>query len=257
LARLLALAFLVGLGSNTPGHAQGTGQVVLSVPNVTAVQAPSQTPLAVSISPVSALPKNAFLRLRGLPPMAALTEGYAIGPGSWAVSLAAAPNLKVSVPVGAEGRADIAISLVSIDGVVLAEAQTTLVIGRVPPTATASQPPAASIMRTAPLDPLPPPTRPSMTPAELERAQRLFKRGEDHLKEANVSEARLFFERAADVGLAEAALALGATYETAELEKLNIRGAQADDAQARRWYERAAQLGAAEARQRLQRLGGR
>jgi len=59
--------------------------------------------------------------------------------------------------------------------------------------------------------------------------------------------ARLLFERAGDLGLAEAAMALGATYDAAELEKPNLRGIGADDKQAKRWYERALELGASEA----------
>ncbi|MDX2203831.1 MAG: hypothetical protein NW223_13850 [Hyphomicrobiaceae bacterium] len=250
----MALAVCSGLFG--PAHAQGTSGISVTVPKVTSVEAPSQTPLAISIAPAASVPRNSFLRLRGLPPMAALTEGYAIAPGSWAVSLAAAANLKVSVPVGAEGRADIAIALVSVDGIVLAETQTTLLIGRLPQAASPT-PPSATIMRAAPLDVPAPAARPTLTPAEHERALRLFKRGEDQLKDANVAEARLFFEKAADAGLAEAALALGGTYEQAELDKLGIRGARADVGEARRWYERAAQLGAGEARQRLQRLGGK
>jgi hypothetical protein len=248
-----AFAVLAILMMGEPAQAQ---EISLSVPKVMAVEAPSQTPMAIAISPAQAVPRNAFLRLRGLPPTAALTEGYAIGPGSWAVALSSLANLKVSVPMGTEGRADVTISLVSVDGVVLAETQTALMVGRMPQAASGT-PPSATIMRTTPLSAPPPPLRPALTPDEHERASRLLKRGQDHLKDANVSEARLFFEKAADAGLAEAALALGATYEAAELERLNIRGAYADDGEARRWYERAAQLGAAEARQRLQRLGRR
>jgi len=32
---------------------------------------------------VDAVPRNSFVRVRGLPPTAALTEGYSIAPGSW------------------------------------------------------------------------------------------------------------------------------------------------------------------------------
>ena len=67
--------------------------------------------------------------------------------------------------------------------------------------------------------------------------------------------ARLFYERAADAGLAQAAMSLAATFDADELAKLQVRGIQADAKEARRWYERARQLGAAEAEQRLRRLG--
>ncbi len=229
--------------------------LTISTPQAITLDSPSQTPLAISVAPAASIPRNAFLRLRGLPPTAALSEGYAIGPGSWAVALTALPALKLIVPAAAEGRADLTVALVSVEGTVLAEARTSLVIGKVPAAVTGA-PSSATILRAGPLQPPPPRApAPTLAPQERERAMRLFKRGQEQLKDANVAEARLFFEKAADAGLSEAALALGATFEAAELEKLDIRGAWADDAQARRWYEKAAQLGAQEAQQRLQRLG--
>ena len=88
----------------------------------------------------------------------------------------------------------------------------------------------------------------SMTPEDRERATRLLQKGEDHLAEGNVSAARLMFERAADVGLAQAAMALAATFDADELARLSVRGIQADAKEARRWYERALQLGVARRR---------
>jgi TPR repeat protein len=82
-----------------------------------------------------------------------------------------------------------------------------------------------------------------------------LKKGEEQWAQGLVAPARLLFERAADLGLAQAAMALGATYDAAELNKPNLRGISADDTQAKRWYERARQLGASEAEVRLRRLG--
>jgi TPR repeat protein len=50
-------------------------------------------------------------------------------------------------------------------------------------------------------------------------------------------------------------MALAATYDSAELSRLGVRGLQPDRASALRWYERARQLGAGEAELRLRRLG--
>lgn len=222
-----------------------------------AVAAPSQTPLGITVGPLDGIPRNSFVRLRGLPPMAALSEGHSIAPGAWAVSIAALPNLKLTVPASAGGRMEVLVTLVSMDGVVLAEARTMLQIGQTNGGAPTSATVLRAVTPTPPPAPgaTPKPAAPTMTPEDRERALRLFKRGQDELSEANLSSARLFFERAADAGLAEAALALGATYDSAELQRLNIRGAHADAKEARRWYERAAQLGAPDASQRLQRLG--
>ena len=82
-----------------------------------------------------------------------------------------------------------------------------------------------------------------------------MKKGDEQLAEGNVAAARLFYERAADAGLAQGAMALAATFDGAELARLGVRGIQPDPKQARRWYERARQLGANDAEERLRRIG--
>lgn len=254
-------AALLGLGLLLAWTLSAAAQKApsIGIAGTIAVMAPSQTPLGITVGPLDGIPRNSFVRLRGLPPMAALSEGHSIAPGAWAVSLAALPNLKLTVPASVGGRMEILVTLVSTEGLVLAEARSVLQIG--PQQQPTGAPTSATVLRAAPATVPPPaatpkpPTGPSMTPEDRERALRLFKRGQDELADANLSAARLFFERAADAGLAEAALALGATYDSTELQRLNIRGGQGDAKEARRWYERAAQLGAPEAGQRLQRLG--
>jgi TPR repeat protein len=95
-----------------------------------------------------------------------------------------------------------------------------------------------------------------MTPHDRERADRLMKKGEELMGIGDVAGARLFYERAADAGLARAAMALAATYDATELAKLQVRGISPDPKAAQRWYERARQLGAGEAEARLRRFGG-
>src|SRR5215472_10072886 len=92
------------------------------------VEPGAESPLPILIGPQETIPKNSFLRLRGLPHDAPLTEGHAIAPGSWAIPLAALPTLKISLPIGLSGKADVTISLVSVEGVVLAETRSSLVI---------------------------------------------------------------------------------------------------------------------------------
>ncbi len=84
-----------------------------------------------------------------------------------------------------------------------------------------------------------------------------MKRGGEELAEGRVAPARLLFERAAEMGLAQAAMALAATYDAAELNGPHLRNVLPDPTEARRWYERAHALGAADADARLQRLGTR
>lgn len=82
----------------------------------------------------------------------------------------------------------------------------------------------------------------------------MFRRGETFLSQSNVAAARQFYRRAADMGHAQAALRLGATFDPDEIPLLRATGLAADAKEARVWYERARELGAAEASSRLSRL---
>ena len=63
-------------------------------------------------------------------------------------------------------------------------------------------------------------------------------------------------QRAADADDAEAALALGATYDPSVLRALKVYGFKADPVKARVWYEKASELGSAAAPRRLETLTG-
>lgn len=261
------LAFL----SPPTGRAQAQQPTINVAARLTA-EAGVRTPLGIRVGPVAALPRSSFLRIRGLPPMASLSDGHAIAPGSWAIPITAIDNLSVLMAPDAPARSDIVVTLVSVEGSVLAEARSTLTVAAagtpvraVPKEADTKAPANASILRSGPE----PPNEPratisgsglragqSMTPADRERAVRLMQKGEAHMADGNVSAARLMFERAADVGLAQAAMALAGTFDADELARLSVRGGiQPDAKEARRWYERALQLGDAEAEPRLRRLG--
>jgi len=265
LAAAILLASLSG-----GGPVFGQRAVTIKAPPVMVAEAATQVPFPIQIEPADAIPRNSFVRLRGLPAMAALSEGYVIGAGSWAVPISALAELKISLPAAAAGRADVTILLVAVDGAVLGETKTALTVAAAqaaPPPRERSAGPAggASMLRAGvPVD-LPPPRQdttaaappvvPRSVPQERERATRLLVKGNEQWEEGNVSAARLFYERAADAGLAEGAMALAATFDAAELARLNVRGIKPDSKLARQWYERARQLGAGGADERLRRLG--
>ncbi len=242
-------AALMAATSDGPGswirlaQAQQGPRDILVVAPIVRAQPASKTRLPVQISPQATPPKNSFVRVRGLPLAAALSDGYAVAPGAWAVPLAALPGLNIILPVGLQGSSEITVSLVSIDGTVLAEARMILSIGAAPAT-TGSQPTPAA---TAPAAPL-------LSPAERERALSLHAKGLEQLEHGSVYAARKFFEKAAEAGLAQGAVALAATYDPNELAKLKVIGFQPDVEAARKWYERARELGAAEAAERLRQL---
>lgn len=256
---LLALALCACVAGAASAQ---TSRPVITVPATTPAQAATEVPLRIRVGPPGALPRGSFVRVQGLPPLAALSEGHSIAPGSWAVPLAALPDLRIMLPVTATGRSEIAITLVALDGAVLGEAKSVLVVSAPPAAQSEAAPSAsASILRAGVPDRAEPPAAlprargPTLTPDERERALRLVKRGNEQLAEGGVAQARLFYERAAEAGLAEGAMAMAATYDAAELARLGVLGLQPDRNAARRWYERAQQLGSTEAERRLSRLG--
>src|SRR5262245_23393222 len=76
---------------------------------------------------------------------------------------------------------------------------------------------------------------------------RLIKRGKDFLAQGNFASARLLFKRAADAGSAEAALALGSTYDPSVIKQLGAVSIAPDIDGALKWYQTAADHGSAEA----------
>jgi hypothetical protein len=208
-------------------HAQ-SGPAINAGPTLL-VEPGAETPLPILIGPQETIPKNSFLRLRGLPADASLTEGHAIAPGSWAIPLAALPTLKISLPIGLSGKADVTISLVSVEGTVLAETRSSLVIAAaalIVPEKVPADPPATNVAALGPAAPttaapLPslaarPQRPPAPSPAGLpqipedrERMMALLSRGNYQLQHGNVAAARLYYQRAADTGLAQAAPCAG------------------------------------------------
>jgi len=79
----------------------------------------------------------------------------------------------------------------------------------------------------------------------------LLKRGKDAFSTGDLAAARLLLRRAAEGGSAEAALALGATFDPLVLRRLGAIGAAPDAAQARQWYQKAVALGSTTASQPL------
>ena len=305
-------------GSGEPRRlGEGSGPVRIQIASVVLAEPASETALPIEIGPVEQVPRNSLLRVRGMPAKAALSEGHAVGPGAWAVPMAAVPRLRVVVPVGLSGKSEVAVALVTIDGAVVAETRFALLIGSaglIAPSAAADEkatgapaagperqtakaakivpilPPAGettaapvssgALIPPAPAEsarptpkaepapspmpqpapPLPaaraePPKVPPLSAEAAARARALLVRGEALLRDGDIVSARLFFERAADAGLADGALALGGTYAPHELAGLGVHGLKPEPATARRWYDKARDLGSAAASGRLARLG--
>ena len=111
---------------------------------------------------------------------------------------------------------------------------------------------AASLRVPEPLKP-PPPVAPVASAPHLDLGL-LLSRGNAMLALGDISAARLLYERAAALGSARAATALGNTYDAAFLASIQAKGIVADQAAAIVWYRKAAALGDTEAVRQLKRL---
>jgi hypothetical protein len=173
---------------------------------------------------------------------AATTSGPAVNPLTPAIPSAGGSPLATQVaPIG-----------------VLRSAAPTLAPAVNQPTAAippAGDPPLAT--HAAPID-VPPSAAPTPGNAAVllddDAIVRLIKRGRDFLKEGDFAAARLLFERAADAGSAEGALALGSTYDPAVIKQLGAVSVAPDLDRARKWYATAADRGSAEAADRYANL---
>lgn len=216
----------------------------------------TQMPLQIRIAPTESIPRNSFLRLRGLPPTASLSEGHSIAPGAWAIPLNGLPRLRLNLPASAAGKSELVISLVDEDGKLLAEARVSLVIQQQAPVVASPPAPAAVEKERTSAPSSPRAQAPALTPADRETAEKLVARGERDLEQGNIAQARQFFLRAAQTGLAQGALMLAATYDPRELARMRAVSVQPNIAEARKWYMRAVELGAPDAAHKLATLGG-
>lgn len=259
--RRLALAF-AAVGALTAalpltGPAAQQQRASLHIKSAILVEPATTAPLAIEVGPQGSLPRNHFVRIRGLPAAAVLSEGHAISPGSWAVPLASLPALKITVPSVSQGQFGVTVSLLTIDGTVVDDAKTMLIVGATAPAAVtqgvADTPPRAAVASLGPSSASPP----AATALKQQEALKLHASGLQRLGRGNIAAARMFFLRAAEAGLPQSALALGGTYDPGELARLKVIGLRPDRDAARKWYEKARELGSIEAVGRLQRLGTR
>jgi hypothetical protein len=126
---------------------------------------------------------------------------------------------------------------------------------RLPPDET-SQPDVAMLQPGEPGAQVPSATKASrmLDPQEIKL---LMKQGEQFIAAGDVVTARIVFQRAAEAGDANAAIALGATYDPTVLAKLGVAGLGSNVEKARTWYQKAESLGSMEATRRLAILANR
>jgi len=241
-----AAALVLGMFTSIEaGGAEGTPRI--NIATAIFAEPASQAAVIIQLEPSEAVPHNSFIRLRGLPPSVSLTEGFAIGPGLWALPLFGLATLNVNVPVGVSGQSNLLVTLVDVEGTILAEATSALVVGPDVVLAPSDQEQAAApSAEHKAFSYRPAGHHPPTTPHRLSEApvEKLLARGESHLAHGNIASAREFFRHAAEAGVAVGATLLAVTYDPVELQRLKVVGVVADRNEARKWYQRARELGA-------------
>lgn len=266
--RQAALTLIMGLsviGAFSWSGDAAAEALSLSVPPAFQVAPGGDAPLAIEISPAASVPRKSILLIRGLPATSTLSEGRLFESGVWGIPASGVVELTVSTTPGSRGRNDLSIALVTIEGAVLAEARSSLVIRESAATSSATgsvDTNDRTLNTAAPARDIPAPRPPApavrLSPQQSAQLQAMMRKGDEQMNVGNVSSARLLYRHAAENGLAAAALALAASYDAEELLKLRVvGGVQPDQKQAQFWYEKARELGSGEARERLQRLGAR
>jgi len=181
-------------------------------------------------------------------PQARQTRGEAAQPDAPATSVA----VKNESPDPL--RAPEAVGLLVQHGLTATAMPTETVALATPP---ATQPAPVPIIAVPPATEAPPPPSPPAPKAlqlAADEVATLVKRGKDALGSGDLAAARLLLRRAAEAGNADAAMALGATFDPLVIRRMGAIGAEPDAARARQWYQKAVDLGSTAAAQPLANL---
>jgi hypothetical protein len=188
-------------------------------------QRPARFPL--QIQPDGGGDEPFILGLSGAPPGTILLGVSRIGSDTWFLAPGSAGRLEIVLPEWSTSVFEIAVVLRRINGSVAAQTKAWI---EVPPPAGAA---------------------PAPLPADENTARDLMAKADRLIAKGDIVGARALYQRAAELGSAPAALALGTTYDPNRLWSLGVLGLNGNKERARQWYQRASELGSAEAKARL------
>jgi hypothetical protein len=191
----------------------------------------SPAPLALQIRPEEAANESFILTLSGAPSGTILSGATQMSSDTWFLSPGSASLLEITLPEWSTSVFEITVALRRTNGIMAAQTKAWLAVPL-----PASRLPVSPKLEEATIKDL------------LTRASRLLDKGD-------IVGARAIYQRAADLGSASAALALGATYDPNRLWSLGVLGLVGNKERARQWYLRASELGNPEAKDRLAALG--
>jgi hypothetical protein len=220
---------------------------------------PADGPIKLDIRLADSSDKEeSLISLKGLPPEARLSTGIDVGGGQWLLPPARLKDLTVTLPKGTTGEFGLEVQLLKDD------AQTSLsdpisfdlrVTSRrqegavaVPSSTGAAPAGGEQASRLAVL--------PDETP-QIETdflTQMLIRDGNRLMRDGDIASARRLYEQAAANGNAEAALAMGRSYDPSYFEKLPVKTGKPDPATAFEWYKKALEGGLVTARVKIDAL---
>jgi len=199
--------------------------VTLTVPSTIEAESGKESPFGITLNSADP-PLRSSITIQGLPEGTTLSDGRPYGNGGWTLKPDEVSDLRLRLPKGVSGHTNLRIALVGADGSPIAGAATQLNVAN------------------------PPISRPE----EKELIAGLIAHGQKMIDVGYLAGARGYFKRAAEAGSADAALALGATYDPNFISDIGVKGIKGDLAEARAWYERARELGSVYAQEKLEDL---
>jgi hypothetical protein len=204
--------------------------VHLTAPTTIEAEGDKEVPFRIRLNSANPLPFRSTVTIGGLPEGTTLSHGRPYGETEWTLRPDEIGDLHLLLPKAASGHANLRIALVAADGTIIASAATQLNI--------AGDHKTALIAR----------------PDETGRIADLIAHGQKMIEVGYLPGARGYFQRAAEAGSADAAYALGTTYDPGFISDSGAQGIKGDLAEARAWYERARELGSQAAQEKLQEL---
>jgi hypothetical protein len=191
---------------------------------------PARLPL--QFQPENAAQESYIVVLGGAPAGTTLLGASRIGSDTWFLPPGSADRLQITLPEWSSSPFEVAIELRRTNGLVAAQTMAWLAV-----------PPPGSVSETIGIG-----ADQSAVKDLLAQGGRLIERGE-------IIAARAVYQRAADMGSGDAALALGSTYDPNRLWSLGAIGMVGNKERAKHWYARANDLGHPDASARLKLLG--
>jgi len=202
-------------------------EIALTAPEEIVAEGGETVDFAIAIEGAEDLPARSAIAIRDLPEGASFSSGRPFGAGEWSLRPDEIAGLSLRLPKDQTGTSDLRVELVAADGAVLARTATRLDV---------APPPTAGL---------------AVRSGEEDRIAGLMAHGQKMIDVGYFAGARAYYERAAEAGSGEAALAVGATYDPAFVTALDVQGIKPDPEAAETWYARAAALGIADRESRL------